>query len=160
MRKKSYKGRFCGIKQSFLYLALALLFLRCDDLKTQEGKTFKIAIGPYPLRVELAATPEARERGLMYRTQLRKDEGMLFIFPYPRRAAFWMKNTLIPLDIGYFSPESLLLEYMSMQPDDGKKTYPSSDLILYAVETNIGWFKQRQISKGAKLYLPRKMKGL
>ncbi len=50
-------------------------------------------------RVELADTPAKQARGLMYRTGLDRDGGMIFPFPFPRDAAFWMRNTLIPLDI-------------------------------------------------------------
>ena len=159
MKKRNYKIYLWEKTQRLLCALLMLLFFRCDGLKTQEGKLLNIAIGHYPLKVELANTPETRERGLMYRSHLRGDEGMLFVFPYPRKVAFWMKNTLIPLDIGYFNAEGFLLEYMGMRPDGGKKTYPSSKLTLYAVETNLDWFKKRQVRKGAKLHLPRKIKG-
>ncbi len=49
--------------------------------------------------VELAATPEKRARGLMFREEMASDAGMLFVYEYPQRAVFWMKNTLIPLDM-------------------------------------------------------------
>jgi uncharacterized membrane protein (UPF0127 family) len=52
-----------------------------------------------PFRVELAVTPQEHERGLMYREHLDPDAGMLFISESPRRQVFWMKNTLIPLDM-------------------------------------------------------------
>jgi uncharacterized protein len=52
-----------------------------------------------PFRVELAVTPQEHERGLMYREHLDPDAGMLFISDSPRRQVFWMKNTLIPLDM-------------------------------------------------------------
>ncbi len=50
-------------------------------------------------RVELAETPAQQTRGLMHRTSLPRNGGMLFPFPFPRVATFWMKNTLIPLDL-------------------------------------------------------------
>lgn len=50
-------------------------------------------------RVELARTPEERERGLMYRDRLSPDQGMLFLFDRPSPLVFWMKNTMIPLDM-------------------------------------------------------------
>lgn len=53
----------------------------------------------HDFNVELALTPEEQARGLMFRTELAPDAGMLFIFPEPRRASFWMQNTLIPLDM-------------------------------------------------------------
>jgi uncharacterized protein len=50
-------------------------------------------------RVELARTPQEHERGLMYRSHLDPDAGMLFLFERPSPLTFWMKNTLIPLDM-------------------------------------------------------------
>lgn len=52
-----------------------------------------------PVRVELARTDSERERGLMYRNHLEPDAGMLFLFPRPATLSFWMRNTLIPLDM-------------------------------------------------------------
>lgn len=70
--------------------------LRCDPdqavFLTPEGQTLRFA-------VELADTPESRARGLMWRELLAPGQGMLFIYESPRPAAFWMKNTLIPLDM-------------------------------------------------------------
>ncbi len=138
---------------------VAFFSLDCDSLKTQQDKKTLIHINGQTLRVEVANTPLKREQGLMYRSAMRFDEGMLFVFPHPKRVSFWMKNTLIPLDIGYFNQQRHLIEHMTMQPDDGEKTYPSSDLSLYAVETNAGWFDKQQIKKNALLKLPYKIIG-
>jgi uncharacterized membrane protein (UPF0127 family) len=56
-------------------------------------------------RVELARTPPEHERGLMFRTHLDEDAGMLFLFERPSRQTFWMKNTLIPLDMVFISAD-------------------------------------------------------
>ena len=58
-----------------------------------------VAGASHSFTVELALTPEEQAQGLMYRTELAPDAGMLFIFPEARRASFWMRNTLIPLDM-------------------------------------------------------------
>ena len=57
------------------------------------------ANGEHRFTVEVAATPEQQERGLMFRTSLAGDRGMIFPYDPPIDASFWMKNTLIPLDI-------------------------------------------------------------
>lgn len=132
----------------------------CDSISTQQLKKVYIRVGIKKLRVELATKPSEREEGLMHRSRLGYDEGMLFVFPFPpRKVVFWMKNTFIPLDVGYFTSEQRLIEYMTMQPDEGKKTYPASDLTLYALETNAGWFQKNNIQKGALLNLPHKISG-
>ncbi len=58
-----------------------------------------------PFRVELAVTPEEHARGLMYRSHLDPDAGMLFVFDDARVQRFWMKNTLIPLDMIFIAPD-------------------------------------------------------
>ena len=65
--------------------------------------TIKTGKGDVSFQVEVAATPEKREVGLMYRRELPADNGMLFIFPAERVNSFWMKNTSIPLDMIFIS---------------------------------------------------------
>lgn len=68
-------------------------------------------------RVEVARSPAAQAQGLMYRTTLAPDHGMLFIHPSARPVAFWMKNTLIPLDILFFDAQRRLLKaYIAVPP--------------------------------------------
>ena len=91
--------------------------------------------------VELATDDAGRQRGLMMRTTLAPDHGMLFVFPHTGPQAFWMKNTLIPLDILYFDEERRLV---SMQVDvppcraDPCPTYPSDAPALYVLELSAG----------------------
>ncbi|XDD55067.1 DUF192 domain-containing protein [Leptospira sp. WS4.C2] len=109
------------------------------------------------LKLEIANTPSTRATGLMYRTKLGEDEGMLFVFPRPDFLSFWMKNTLIPLSIGYFSEDMRLLESFDMKPNQTEEVYNARKPAMYALEVNQGWFAKHKIGKDAVLTLERKV---
>ncbi|GEN99608.1 hypothetical protein NSE01_14410 [Novosphingobium sediminis] len=71
--------------------------------------TVTTANGPHTFKVEVAASPAEQERGLMFRTTMGADEGMIFPMDPPRPAAFWMKNTVIPLDIIFVGADHKVL---------------------------------------------------
>lgn len=110
------------------------------------------------LRVEIARTYEARMQGLMHRASMPEDAGMLFIFDSDTAGGFWMKNTLIPLSIGFISRDWRLLEILDMQvapdPEKGPFTvYTPSRLYRYALEVNQGYFRRKGIEPGARFEL-------
>lgn len=112
------------------------------------------------LALEVARTVEARSQGLMYRTSLPEDAGMLFVFEEDGRWGFWMKNTLIPLSIGFIDRTWRLLEIQDMDvaPDPANgpfRIYEPRQAYRYALEVNRGYFARRGIAPGARLeYIP------
>ncbi|WP_260581838.1 DUF192 domain-containing protein [Sphingopyxis sp. PET50] len=84
-------------------LAMALPVASCGDSDAARPATIPVTIKApdktHVFTVEVARTPEEQEKGLMFRTSLPEKGGMLFPFAKPRYASFWMKNTLIPLDM-------------------------------------------------------------
>lgn len=99
-----------------------------------------------PLTVEIARTDEERARGLMYRTSLADDQGMLFVFDQPQELRFWMKNTKIPLEVFFFDQQGKFVSMQSMEPciPDNCPSYPSHGLAQYALEVKAGfahWYK-------------------
>lgn len=103
--------------------------------------------------LEYADTFERRARGLMHRASLCKDCGMLFKFSQPRMAGFWMKNTLIPLDIAFVRADGTITDIKAMQPHD-LTTTNSSQSVLYAWEMNQGWFAKNAIKVGDTVVIP------
>lgn len=106
------------------------------------------------LKVQIAETNEQRSHGLMFRKELPDSQGMLFVSEDETYQSFWMKNTLIPLSIGFFDKNKKLLEVLDMQPalgpvsDSQLPSYRSRDRALYALEVPIGWFKRKNIHVG------------
>lgn len=125
--------------QSLNYLAL-------NNLPTLE-----LIIGSQTITVEVARSPKELQTGLMFRTNLPPDRGMLFVMPYPDRQAFWMKNTLIPLSIAYISPDGCILEIYDLKPLDETPVTSISTNVLYVLEVPWGWFKEHGITIGTMI---------
>ena len=118
-------------------------------------KKQKIKINKKIIEIELANTNRLRENGLMNRKKLGRDAGMLFVFESERPLQFWMKNTFIPLSIGFFDKNRKLLQINTMKPVTSViqreiPTYKSRKPALYALEMTKGWFKRNKIKLGDK----------
>jgi uncharacterized protein len=115
-----------------------------------------LKIGRETLQAEIASTPSSMARGLMFRTSLPTDQGMLFVFPVGHQASFWMKNTSLPLSIAYIDQEGRILEIHPLIPFDETPVKSKSDNVYYALEVNRDWFNVRQIKPGDQIQnLPR-----
>ena len=114
-----------------------------------------IHVGSRAIEAEIADTPDARERGLMFRTKLQDNHGMLFVFDREFPLSFWMKNTLIPLSIGFFDDGKRLIDVQEMSPaatgDLAPPSYRSAKPAMYALEMPKGWFKSKGVKLGARL---------
>ena len=112
---------------------------------------FPISIGGSELQLQLALKPAEQQKGLMYRESLDSDHGMLFLFDRPGKRGFWMRNTRIPLDIGYFDSCGQLLEIHKLFPYDETAVNSRSREVLIAVETNRGWYAANSIQVGDRI---------
>ena len=103
--------------------------------------------------VEVADSPKERDRGLMNRTKLEVDKGMLFAFPEAITQKFWMKNTVIPLEILFFDANGDFVNALQMTPctADPCELYTSSALAKYALEVIPDFRKANGIGVGWKL---------
>lgn len=102
------------------------------------------------LRVELAATPAEQEMGLMFRTRMGADEGMLFPMNPPRQAYFWMRNTVLPLDIVFIGPDRRVLNVVQAKPYD-ETPLPSAGKAGAVLELNVGRAAQLGIRRGTRV---------
>jgi uncharacterized membrane protein (UPF0127 family) len=105
------------------------------------------------LQVEIADTDAERQRGLMERTALGENRGMLFLFEDETTLSFWMKNTLIPLSVAYIDSEGRIVDIQDMQPLD-ETSHPSAEPAQYALEVNQGFFKEHGVEVGDTAELP------
>ena len=108
--------------------------------------------------VELATTPEAQQRGLMFRDSMADDHGMLFVFDNMQPRVFWMKNTHIPLDILYFDNNYKLVSAQERVPpcrSDPCTQYPSTGPAQYVLELNSGMAAKLGVRPGDPLTVSR-----
>jgi hypothetical protein len=109
-----------------------------------------LRIGPHTLQVEVAATPSQRERGLMERTHLPADGGMLFVFERAAPHCFWMRNTPLPLSIAFIDAHGHITQLADMQPQSDTLHCADTN-VRYALEVAQGGFAQRGIAAGAQI---------
>ncbi|MEZ5684957.1 MAG: DUF192 domain-containing protein [Paracoccaceae bacterium] len=110
--------------------------------------------GQAQFTIELAETPEARAQGLMQRPALARSAGMLFVYPDAAERAFWMKNTLIALDILFFDATGRLIHiHENARPFD-LTPLPSRGTARFVLEINGGLAAKLRITEGARLAHP------
>lgn len=137
------------------FLALALLALALPAC-AEKGPWVELAGHRYG--VEIAEDDASRARGLMERTELPADRGMLFVFQDDAPRAFWMKNTKIPLDILYFDAGRRLLSVQHDVPPcraDPCPLYPSGAPARYVLELNAGEARRIGVTPGDELAIRR-----
>ena len=103
----------------------------------------------HPFQVEIAGTPEERARGLMFRTELAEDRGMLFIFPRRERIAMWMRNTEIPLDMLFISDDGRVTQIHERAVPHSEAVISSRRRVRYVLELPGGTAERLGLGPGA-----------
>jgi len=119
----------------------------------KDRRCFRLRVAHQGLCAELAITDAEVAQGLMGRRAIAADEGMLFVYGEPRQMHFWMKDTSLTLDIGYFDPAGILQEIHPMAPMDLTPVSSRSHRIRFALEVRRGWFADHGLTPGARLSL-------
>lgn len=131
------------------WLLLGLGVLASGALGAQQAPRFlDLAIGMYRIRAEVAATEHERQVGLMNRSHLPAQAGMLFVFEKSAQHCFWMKNTLLPLSIAFLDSTGKIVDLADMKPQSEESHCPNRP-IRYALEMNQGWFRSHGATVGA-----------
>lgn len=111
--------------------------------------------GEKEITVEIADTNDERALGLMGRTSLPEDAGMIFVYPEPTEGGYWMKNTLIPLSIAFHDADGKILRILDMEPcrRDPCPVYDPGVRYAGALEVNQGAFERWGVQEGDRLEL-------
>ena len=137
----------------FSAFLLAQLPAWAQDAPQLNLERIKLTSGVHRMDVQVAATPEQRQTGLMFRKDMPQHEGMIFVFDQPAQQCFWMKNTLIPLSAAFVLDDGTIANIENMQPLV-LEGHCSSQPVRYVLEMNKGWFAKKGIKAGSKLQGP------
>ncbi|MFZ4552241.1 MAG: DUF192 domain-containing protein [Aquabacterium sp.] len=110
----------------------------------------QLGAGMHNITAEVALTPQEHQIGLMHRTSMGSNEGMLFVFEQPAQQCFWMKNTLIPLAVAFVADDGTVVNVDEMLPQT-LDNHCSTKPVRFVLEMNKGWFSKRGIKSGFKL---------
>ena len=144
------------------FLGLGVMaVINSDFFKKEPAKDLELVTGCFGdncFRLRTALTEKERETGLMNQDQLAKDEGMLFIFPESGKYYFWMKNTLIPLDIIWLDEEGKIVFIKELAVPCGEDESACPQFISavparYVVELNAGLSRELDLKIGGKFRL-------
>ena len=133
-------------------LVLMLPLAACSD----EGRlTIESRNGAHSFAVEIVDTPETRAQGLMYREELAPDAGMLFDFKESRTVSFWMRNTLIPLDMIFITEAGVVANVHAQARPHDPTSIPSDGPVMFVLEIPGGRAAELGIAAGDRVLHPR-----
>lgn len=136
-----------------------IIYQEYQKINEKNFATIFTAAGTVKINVEYAKTSQKLNEGLMNRSSLAKNSGMFFIFPDEKYRNFWMKNTLIPLDIIFISSGGQINEIATLKPcqKDAEycPTYNSKNPAQYVIEVNAGFSQNNKIAEGDILEIPK-----
>ncbi len=149
--------RFPHVKQRDLRVALFIFIIGFFQLfslaqaQVQTGLPVKkLNAGMHVIHAEVAATPESRSTGLMFRKSLAPNHGMLFVFEQASIQCFWMRNTFIPLSIAFLLDDGTVTNIADMMPQNDQ-SHCSSKPVRFALEMEQGWFAKRGMTADKKI---------
>lgn len=149
---QSVRAGLCCLKfvPALLLFMIAMLYGNLSMAQNHSLPVIELHSGQHKIYAELANTEPSRNRGLMFRTKLAKNSGMLFVFDQPQMPCFWMKNTPLPLTIAFIDKNGVIVNLYDMQPYSIDHHCPTKP-IVYALEMEQGWFSANNVTVGSKM---------
>jgi uncharacterized protein len=146
-----------GMCRIAVLLALAAVLAACAGSENHATAVVEADGGRVVLTLEIADSPDERARGLMGRTSLAADSGMLFVYDEPASGGFWMKDTLVPLSIAFLDAGGRILRTLDMEPcrADPCPVYDPGVVYRSALEVNRGAFDRLGVRAGDVIEVDR-----
>ena len=141
-------------------ITVLLSFILCGTVRAETNCTITSNDAKIQFAVKIANTEATREQGLMGVTHLAPDAGMLFVFDAPRLAAFWMRGTLIPLDMLFITADGVIADIHADAKPHDETPIRASVPVLSVLEIAGGMAKKRRISVGDRVFCVSTRKGL
>lgn len=129
---------------------LAIFLLTALPARAQQAElpVLELSAGVHRIEAEVAATFDTRQTGLMRRTSMAPQRGMLFVFPGVAPYCMWMHDTLLPLSVAFIDEKGRIINVEEMKPQTDD-THCATKPARYALEMNSGWFRSRRLGPGA-----------
>lgn len=108
----------------------------------------ELSVGMHRIEAEVAHTDRNRQLGLMHRTAMPPQRGMVFVFTADARHCMWMRNTLIPLSVAFLDRDGRVLNIEDMKPQT-EDSHCAAAPARFALEMNRGWFAERGVGGGS-----------
>ncbi len=152
------QNRFVFARLAAVMCIAAILLPGCNGAATSQpaAPTIDVKLKDKHFSLEIAATEKERESGLMYRKTMPADHGMIFLFATAHSLSFWMKNTLLLLDLIYLDAHGKVIDILPLAPNDETPVTSSRDA-LYAIELNRGAAADADLHVGDVIELPKKL---
>ena len=133
-------------------LALPLLLLAAGLAGAQNARfgVAELTAGMHLIKAEVAAKDPERQQGLMFREKMASNAGMVFVFDQTGPQCMWMKNTLLPLSVAFIDAGGKIINIEDMRPQT-LDNHCAAKPARYALEMNLGWFKQNNIKPGTRI---------
>ena len=150
---------------AFIMIAIGFASLGCAPTQPNaldQLGTVRVVIQDQPFELWIADNDDEREKGLMFITKEQMaplpdgtERGMIFVFDRERYLSFWMKNTIIPLDIAYLTTSGKVVSIHTMAPlDERSGNYPSGKPSRFAIEVNANVYSRLGLESGNVVTIP------